>query len=74
MMICTLSSVLYRWRMCFLLLGDFNAHVGSRIHSVDYDREQRVDGMAGEKFTWASALGPFGLGSCNQAVEDVLLF
>ena len=39
-----------------LLLDDFNARVGSRIRSVNYDKEQHVDGMAGDKFTWGSAL------------------
>ena len=60
-----------------LLLGDFNARVGCRIRSMNYDKEQRVDGMAGDKFTWGSALievGPSSLGSCNQAGEDVLLW
>ena len=54
-----------------LVWGDFNARVGSR-HLTQEDTH--VDGVYGDSCTWGPALGPFGLGSCYRAGEDLLMF
>eukprot|EP00117_Sycon_ciliatum_P027914 scpid27779/ scgid3366/ Craniofacial development protein 2; p97 bucentaur protein len=51
----------------FVLLGDFNARVGSRGTG---DFRDRYD----DRPPWDQIIGDFGLGQCNQAGEDLLLF
>ena len=43
----------------YMILGDFNAHVGSRL---DKDKE------------WADIRGPHGIGECNEAGSELLSF
>ena len=56
-----------------LILGDFNARVGSRVSGAG-GHSSRVDGIANEEFVWGNVLGPYGLGNCTQAGEDMLTF
>ena len=55
-----------------LMLGDFNARVGS--NRLASSNPSRFDGVANDGALWGRALGPFGLGACNQAGEDLLMF
>ena len=55
-----------------LMLGDFNARVGS--NRLASRTPSRFDGVANDGALWGRALGPFGLGACNQAGEDLLMF
>ena len=55
-----------------LMLGDFNARVGS--NRLVSRTPSRFDGVANDGALWGRALGPFGLGACNQAGEDLLMF
>ena len=54
-----------------LLLGDFNARVGSRLAMCSGNR---YDTMSCEEFPWGATLGPFGLGAVNTAGEHLLSF
>ena len=55
-----------------LMLGDFNARVGS--NRLVSSTPSRFDGVANDGALWGRALGLFGLGACNQAGEDLLMF
>ena len=58
-------------RDLLLLLGDFNARVGSRVPMCSGNR---YDTVSGEEFPWGATLGPFGLGAVNTAGEHLLSF
>ena len=55
-----------------LILGDFNARVGSR--QVSPVPVSRFNGVSDDQYLWGSTLGPFGLGECNKAGEEFLLW
>ena len=57
-------------RDAVVFLGDFNAHVGSCDNCGHPGSVGADDGGS----AWGSVLGRFGLGSCNQAGEELLLF
>ena len=52
-----------------VVLGDFNARVGSSENDVSGDCFEREDHQQ-----WGSVLGQYGCGQCNQAGENLLLF
>ena len=55
-----------------LMLGDFNARVGS--NRLVSSTPCWFDGVANDGALWGCALGPFGLGGCNQVGEGLLMF
>ena len=54
-----------------LMLGDFNARVGS--NRLVSSTPCWFDGVANDGALWGCPLGPFWLGACNQAGEGLLM-